>query len=440
MHRICIEGIKFTCVIFTAQSHSYFWKYPTSEPNHQCMHLFSISLLSPFYLRAAFGARSGKPTSVNIRRQIYVDSLFPQEPSCRSLADCNHLTRLSLAVMAPKNIAAWQTAPKVPKFVVKEAPYTSPAASEIVVKNGAVAINIVDWVLQAMGPDLFNWITYPQILGNDLAGEVVEVGSGVTRFKPGDRVVAHAINLLNNKASEGAFQLYTVVPDFMAAPIPDSISYEAASVLPLGISTAACGLYQKDHLALGFPTEPAAPSTGKALLVWGGASSVGLTAVQLARASGYDVIAVASPKNFDLLKKLGASQVFDYHDADIVPQLVAAFNGKTSAGALSVATGSLLQTAEVISKVSGSKFVSSANPVTETLPEGIASKFIFGGDLRNNEVGPAVYVQFLGKALAAGTFLCVPEAVVVGKGLEAIQEACDLAKAGNSARKLVVSL
>ncbi|EHK44443.1 putative secondary metabolism biosynthetic enzyme [Trichoderma atroviride] len=342
--------------------------------------------------------------------------------------------------MAPSNIAAWQTAPKAPKFEVKEAPYTAPAASEIVIKNGAVAINIVDWALQAMGPDLFNWITYPQVLGNDMAGEVVEVGPGVTRFKPGDRVVAHAINLMNNKPSEGAFQLYSVVPDFMAAPIPDSISYEAASVLPLGISTAACGLYQKDHLALGLPSEPAASSTGKTLLVWGGASSVACMAVQLARASGYDVIAVASSKNFDLLKKLGASQVFDYHDADIVPQLIAAFSGKTSAGALSVANGSLAQTAEVISKVSGSKFVSAANPITETLPAGIESKFIFGGDLRNNEVGPAIYAQFLGKALAAGTFVCQPEAYVVGKGLEAIQEACDLAKAGNSARKLVVSL
>ncbi|KAL7899827.1 hypothetical protein HDV63DRAFT_372063 [Trichoderma sp. SZMC 28014] len=71
-----------------------------------------------------------------------------------------------------------------------------------------------------------------------MAGEVVEVGPGVTRFKP------HAINLMNNKPLESVSQLYSVTPDFMASPIPVSISYEAASVLSLGISTTACGLYR----------------------------------------------------------------------------------------------------------------------------------------------------------------------------------------------------
>jgi NADPH:quinone reductase-like Zn-dependent oxidoreductase len=57
----------------------------------------------------------------------------------------------------------------------------------IVVRNHAVAINPIDWIKEVAGDAVFNWIKYPFILGCDSAGEVVEVGSAVTRFKVGDR-------------------------------------------------------------------------------------------------------------------------------------------------------------------------------------------------------------------------------------------------------------
>ncbi|GKT55779.1 zinc-binding dehydrogenase family superfamily [Colletotrichum tofieldiae] len=342
--------------------------------------------------------------------------------------------------MAPQNYAAWQLAPKAPSLEVKEAPYTPPAASEILIRNHAVAVNPVEPALQSLGPDLFPWVTYPQIFGNDIAGEVVEVGPGVDAFKPGDRVVAHALNLINNKTSEGGFQLYTIVSDFMAAPIPDSISYEQASVLPLAVSTASCGLYQDDQLALELPTVPARPSTGKTVLIWGGASSVGCSAIQLAVASGYEVVTVASPKNFDLLKKLGAAEVFDYNAADVVDQIVGAFADRDCAGGLAIVTGSLAPLAEVLSRTKGAKFVSNISVQPADLPEGVKSNVVFGGSLRDNRVGRGVYAEFLGKALAAGSFTPAPKPYVVSKGLESVQKAFDVSKEGVSAKKVVVSL
>jgi NADPH:quinone reductase-like Zn-dependent oxidoreductase len=179
----------------------------------------------------------------------------------------------------PPNTAAWLPAHGKP-LEVKAAPYTSPQSNEIVIKVGAVAVNPVDWAIQDLGPNLFPWIKYPIIVGSDVAGEVAEVGPGVSRFKVGDRVVGHGLGVRNNPPEAG-FQLYTVLKVQMVSPIPSSLSYESASVLPLGLSTAACGLFMKDYLALEYPSVPPKP-TGKSLLVWGGATSVGSNAIQLA--------------------------------------------------------------------------------------------------------------------------------------------------------------
>lgn len=165
----------------------------------------------------------------------------------------------------PTNTAAWIEAKKA-KLEVKPAPYTHPRENEILVKNHAVAINPVDWIIQRA--NVFRWITYPFVLGSDLAGEVVEVGSAVTRFKVGDRVLAHAVGTDkdSNSSAEGAFQAYTVVLACMASPIPPALTYEDAAVLPLAVSTAACGLFQKDHLALQYPLATPKP-TGTTLLI-----------------------------------------------------------------------------------------------------------------------------------------------------------------------------
>ncbi len=236
----------------------------------------------------------------------------------------------------PTNIAAWLEA-KQTDLVIKPAPYTHPRDNEIVIKNHAVAINPIDWVLQTTGNAVFRWIKFPFVLGVDVAGEVVEVGSSITRFKLGDRVIGHAVGTDkdSNNSAEGSFQLFTVLKENMTTPIPASLPYENAVVLPLGVSTAACGLLQKDHLALEYPSLTPTP-TGKTVLIWGGSTSVGSNAIQLARAAGYEVYTTCSPKNFAYVKQLGASLAFDYSSLTVVNDLIAAFKGKTLAGALQI--------------------------------------------------------------------------------------------------------
>jgi len=371
----------------------------------------------------------------------------------------------------PSNTAAWLVA-KHTKLEVKPAPYTSPRKNEIVVRNHAVAINPVDWMKPYIGDFMFSWMKYPFVLGCDLAGEVVEVGSGVSRFKPGDRVLGHAVGLdkKRNTPAEGAFQDYTVVLAHMAAPIPSTMSYESAAVLPLCLSTAACGLFQKDHLALQYPSMPPKP-TGQTLLVWGGSTSVGSNAIQLAVAAGYEVITTSSPRNFDYVRKLGASQAFDYNSKSVVADVIEAFKGKTIAGALAIGNGSSQACLDVVHACNGNKFVSMASfPFSfDQLPEKpgmslplllmvlqlvpysvsmwvksrarhIRTNFIFGSTLMDNEVSKIIYVDFLPRALAEGRYVAAPDPYVVGKGLDYVQAGFDVQRNGVSAQKVVVSL
>jgi len=366
------------------------------------------------------------------------------------------------------NTAAWLSTKQSP-LQVGPAPYTSPKADEIVIENHAVAINPIDWIKQVAGDFLFNWIKYPFILGSDSAGAVVEVGSAVTRFKVGDRVLGHAVGTdpKRNSAAEGSVQTYSVLLERMASPIPEDLSYESASVLPLGLSTAACGLFEKDQLALDYPSASSKPN-GKTLLVWGGSTSVGSNAIQLAVAAGYEVFTTASPRNFDYCKKLGASRVFDYNDARVVPDLIEALAGKTLAGALAIGAGSPEACVAVVRACQGAKFVSMATfpvsfdqPLGQNVPmlatvsrflwfsvsfwlktrlRGLRRKFIFGSSLVHSDVGRVVYADFLPRALAEGRFIAAPEPQVAGAGLGSIQAALDLQRKGVSARKIVVSL
>ncbi|KAI1353784.1 chaperonin 10-like protein [Xylaria sp. FL0043] len=248
-----------------------------------------------------------------------------------------HPQSRTITMTSGNNTAAFLTEAKAHPFVIGPAPVWTPGAHEILVKNEAVAINPVDGNLQYMAIYPLN---YPTVLGQDVAGVVIAVGPGVTRFRIGDRVVGHATSMISGRQQDGGFQLHTILQTNMASPIPANMSYEAAVVLPLGLSTAAAGLFQKACLNLQRPLEPARRPTGETLLVWGGASSVGSNAIQLAIAAGYEVITTASSHNFDYVKKLGASQAFDYSSPTVREDLLTALSLKTLAGVMDCIGGS----------------------------------------------------------------------------------------------------
>ncbi|KAJ1547250.1 hypothetical protein HK405_006354, partial [Cladochytrium tenue] len=161
----------------------------------------------------------------------------------------------------PENFAAVLVTNKARPLKVQPAPYPVPGPGQVVVRARAVAINPLDWILQRAGTSyMFSWIKYPFVIGADVAGDVVAVGPGVHRLQVGDRVLACAVSTdrRSNNPAEGAFQLYPVVREVLAAPIPANMDYTRACVLPLALSTAACALYIKDQLALRHPTSDGA--------------------------------------------------------------------------------------------------------------------------------------------------------------------------------------
>lgn len=401
--------------------------------------------------------------------------LYPHSSTLETLTQANSI---ATTVMAPSNRAAWLSSKSERPLQVKAAPYTTPAANEIVVKNGAIAINPIDWSKQLLGNMMFSYIKYPFVLGEDVAGEVVEVGKDVTRFKPGDRVVGHALSMDPNvnRSADGGFQEYTVLKSHMASPLPDALSYERACVLPLCLSTAACGLFQKDFLALDHPSASApTPNTSagkdgknkQVLLVWGASTSVGSNAVQLAAAAGYEVIATAGRSNLDYVRGLGAAEVFDYRSETVIRDMVASLGSRRPVGAVAVGNGSTEACMDVLAKSQGRRFIAQASfPWPDQVPsgtvglvgamlsivwwnlttmirsklKGFETKFIFGTSLVTNEVSHAIYEDFLPDALAQGSYVTAPEPLVVGKGLERVQDALDLHMKGVSAKKVVVSL
>lgn len=338
--------------------------------------------------------------------------------------------------MAFSNEAAWLKAAKDHPLVVESSPYPTPGDDEVILKVGVIALNPMDWMIQAFGNDLFSWLPYPYIGGTDAAGTVVDVGIKVTKFKAGDRVVG----LASCFGGQGAFQWYVPLQSHVATAIPEELSLVDVAVLPLGISTAAVGLYQKDLLDLQHPTLEAKP-TGQTLLIWAGASSVGTNALQLAVASGYEVFTTASPKNFDYVKSLGAARVFDYKSPTIVQDIVAAFKGKKSAGALAIHGGAAETIVEIVSQVQGNKFVAVAGPVPANVPEGVTARGLNATTIRETEVATVIFDEFLPKALANGQYQLQPRPVVAGDGLGSIQGALDKLKSGAaSAQKLVITL
>lgn len=316
---------------------------------------------------------------------------------------------------------------------VAETDIPTPGADDIIVRNYAVAVNTIDPAQQG-GFQVKKW---PIVPGHDLAGEVYATGSNVTRFNIGDRVIGHSWQFFTNDPADGAFSLYCRIPAANAAVLPDNFTYTQGVVLPLAIDTAAAGFYQKDYMGLDFPSVDSKPgSKGEVVVIYGGSSSVGSAAIQLAFNAGYRVIATASAANFDLCRESGASDVFDYK-SPIVAEDIAAAVGKDHFKGLYNAIG-VPESFDVVTPIMeklGGGFLANTKPPGK-LPEFINAKFVLGvGDS-----GFPVWKDFITQALAQGKLKCLPKAKVVGKGLETLVEAFEIRNGMVTAEKIVAEL
>ena len=182
------------------------------------------------------------------------------------------------------------------KLVYEDAPKPAPAKGQMLVRVKAAGVNPVDWKIRS---GMFRGgldFAMPATLGFDVAGEVAEVGEGITKFKPGDKVFAY---LALNRG--GGYAQFAIVEEMEAAPMPATIDFVKAGGTPLTSLTAWQCLFDIAKL-----------EKGQTVLVHGGAGGVGHFAVQLAKWKGAKVIATASAENAEFVKGLGADQVIDY--------------------------------------------------------------------------------------------------------------------------------
>lgn len=175
----------------------------------------------------------------------------------------------------------------------------------------------------------------------------------------------------SGESRQAGFQHYTVLLSQLLCPLPAHVTFAQGAVLPCAISTAAAGMYQESCLHLQLPTIDPKP-TGKTLLVWGGASSVGSCAIQLGKASGYEVITTASEYNRAYCKSLGASQVFDYRSPTIRDDIVSALKGKDLVGIYDARShdDTVQLCVDILLEMKSSKKIITTNPV----PAGVSLK------------------------------------------------------------------
>jgi NADPH:quinone reductase-like Zn-dependent oxidoreductase len=146
-------------------------------------------------------------------------------------------------------------------------------------------------------------------------------------------VCANLNGIETKRPINGSFQLYCATTAKFVSKLPNNISYTQGAVLPLAISTAAAGLFQKGNMALPRPQIPPKP-TDKVLLVWGGSSSVGSCAIQLAKGAGFEIEMTTSAHNHGYCTSLGAKYLLDHRKNRIVEDIVSALKGKDFGGVL----------------------------------------------------------------------------------------------------------
>jgi NADPH:quinone reductase-like Zn-dependent oxidoreductase len=239
------------------------------------------------------------------------------------------------------------------------------------------------------------------------------------------------------------------VPADKAAILPDSISFTDGVVVPFALEAAVCTLSLKHPgtampgvatPALGLPYPSLQPTpASKLLVVYGGSSSVGSMTTQLATAGGIKVISITSERNFTFSKSCGAAEVFDYHDASFVENVIEAVakSGLEFVGVFdAIATADTYANDLTILAKLGGGHLACVHPPPENVPDNVTAGMIFAVD----DIASPVWRDYVTPALRAGKLKCFPPPLMVGKGLEHIQVALQKCATGVSATKLVVEI
>ncbi len=189
---------------------------------------------------------------------------------------------------------------KSPDIGFSDLPHPALKDDELLVQVHAAGLNPVDNMIPTgmFRPVLH--FPFPATMGSDLAGVVLEVGSRVSRFKPGDAIFANIFDL-----GTGSLAEFVVVPERAAAPKPDNLDFVQAASIPMVGLTSWQALKERLNLR-----------AGQTLFVPAGSGGIGTFAIQLAKQIGAKVGTTTSTGNVDLVRRLGADEVVDYTKQD----------------------------------------------------------------------------------------------------------------------------
>jgi NADPH:quinone reductase-like Zn-dependent oxidoreductase len=195
-------------------------------------------------------------------------------------------------------------------FELREIERPIAGGGEVLVRVRAASVHADVWhamrgipyVLRFMG----SGVRRPKhrVPGTDLAGVVESVGTGVTRFRPGDEVFGHSISA-NLWRNGGAFAEYAAVPENTLQPKPSTLTFEQAAAVPTSGSLAVQHVRDEGRL-----------QPGQTVLINGAGGAVGSFAVQLAKAWGGTVTGVDATGKLDMVRSIGADEVLDYTKED----------------------------------------------------------------------------------------------------------------------------
>ncbi|KAL5041770.1 hypothetical protein BDW71DRAFT_217419 [Aspergillus fruticulosus] len=180
-----------------------------------------------------------------------------------------------------------------PRLSKEDIPIPHPAANQVLVKLSHIAQNPTD--VQSFDANAFG---DGAVLGCDFVGDVVELGSNITRLAKGD-IVAGLVWGGEIKGL-GAYSRYCLADERISFKLPKSVSHAHASTIALAPITAWLASFPRDCLAL-----DCSQGKGKSVLIWSGSTSVGLYAIQIASRCGLDVVTTCSPKHADLVLSYG---------------------------------------------------------------------------------------------------------------------------------------
>src|SRR6056297_2779330 len=192
-------------------------------------------------------------------------------------------------------------------FERREVETPTPGASELLVRVHASSVNPVDTKIRQAG----SWagISPPTVIGYDVSGVVEAVGDEVTDFAEGDEVF-YTPEIFGE---EGSYAEYHTADESIVARKPETLSHEEAAALPLAAATAWEAIVERGDV-----------DAGETVLVQG-AGGVGAHAVQIAAASGGQVVATASPETVEQTEDLGAARAINYESEDFTEVLESEF-------------------------------------------------------------------------------------------------------------------